>query len=289
MKFGAIDNPEGQDLGLPPANLVINGQTGESFQAWVGAGKWEKKYLHNFFPPGTKDELGYYAGQFNSLEFNATHYKRYSGEQYEKWAELVPEDFKFFPKLNKWITHTKWLNGIEQSTTEFVDSVSHLGKKLGVIWGQLPDKFAPKFFDRIQAFVEFWKSSGFPPLAIELRNTDWFNDPVIAPEFYKVLEENGIGNIIVDTAGRRDLMHMRLTTPTAFIRWVGCNHAVDYKRLDDWVDRLTDWKSQGLRELYFFIHENQEEKIPQLAEHFIIKLNQKTGLNLTVPKLTARI
>ncbi len=84
-------------------------------------------------------------------------------------------------------------------------------------------------------------------------------------------------------------MHMRLTTPTAFIRWVGCNHAVDYKRLDDWVDRLTDWKSQGLRELYFFIHENQEEKIPQLAEHFIIKLNQKTGLNLTVPKLTARI
>lgn len=289
MKFGNLDNIDGLDLGLPDSNTVFDKTTGLSFQAWVGAGKWEKKYLHNFFPPGTKDELGYYGTQFNSLEFNATHYKRYPGEQYEAWAAAVPGNFKFFPKMNKWITHTKWLNGIEDSTGEFVDAVSHLDEKLGVIWAQFPDKFAPKFFDRIQAFSEFWKNSGFPPVAIELRHTDWFNDPIYSSELYAVLEENGIGNIIVDTAGRRDLMHMRLTTSTAFIRWVGCNHPVDYKRLDAWVDRIVEWKSLGLRELYFFIHENTEEKIPQLAEHFIIALNRKIGLDLTVPALTARV
>jgi uncharacterized protein YecE (DUF72 family) len=289
MKFGTVENPEAQDLGLPEANTTFDRESGLSFQAWVGAAKWEKKYLHNFFPKGTKDELGYYASQFNSIEYNATFFKRYSGEQYEQWAQRVPEDFKFFPKLHRWVSHIKRLNGIEQSVREFVDNVSHLGNKLGGLWLLMPENFAPKYLDRIQTFAEFWKASGFPPLSIELRHTDWFNDPAIAPELYRVLQENEIGNIIVDTAGRRDLMHMRLTTPTAFIRWVGCNNAVDYKRLDDWVDRIADWKAQGLRELYFFIHENTEEKIPQLAEHFIIGLNKKTGINLTVPKLTARV
>ena len=40
-----------------------------------------------------------------------------------------------------------------------------------------------------------------------------------------------ISNVIVDTAGRRDLMHMRLTNPTAFVRYVGANHESDYTRL----------------------------------------------------------
>ena len=48
-------------------------------------------------------------------------------------------------------------------------------------------------------------------------------------------------NIIVDTAGRRDMLHMRLTTPSAFIRYVGANHPSDYTRLDDWVERIENW------------------------------------------------
>lgn len=123
------------------------------------------------------------------------------------------------------------------------------------------------------------------PLAIELRHTDWFNNPDVAARLYKVLEEGNVANILVDTAGRRDLMHMRMTTPTAFIRWVGCNNPVDFKRLDDWVDRVAEWKSQGLRELYFFVHENKEEQIPRVSAYFVDKLNKKVGMNLTVPKV----
>ena len=88
---------------------------------------------------------------------------------------------------------------------------------------------------------------------------------------------------LVDTAGRRDLMHMRLTTPTAFVRWVGANHPSDYARLDEWVERIADWKKQGLTELNFFVHQNLEKESPLLSAYLIKKLNIKLGTDLQIP------
>jgi hypothetical protein len=51
---------------------------------------------------------------------------------------------------------------------------------------------------------------------MEFRKTNWYNDPEIATRLYGLMESNGITNVLVDTAGRRDLMHMRLTTPVPF-------------------------------------------------------------------------
>src|SRR5690606_39286869 len=93
-----------------------------------------------------------------------------------------------------------------------------------------------------------------------------------------------ITNILVDTAGRRDMMHMRLSTPTAFIRWVGANHPSDYERLDQWVDRIEQWHSAGLQNLYFFVHQNVELESPLLSAYFIEKLNKRLGINLPIPK-----
>ena len=77
---------------------------------------------------------------------------------------------------------------------------------------------------------------------------------------------------------------MRLTTPTAFVRYVGANHASDYTRLDDWIERIATWKSKGLAELYFFIHQNTEKESPLLAAYFIERLNRKVGTDLKVPQ-----
>jgi uncharacterized protein YecE (DUF72 family) len=57
-------------------------------------------------------------------------------------------------------------------------------------------------------------------LAIEVRSAEWFEEENFE-KFSQLLEENNIANIIVDTAGRRDMLHMRLTSDTAFIRYVG--------------------------------------------------------------------
>ena len=106
----------------------------------------------------------------------------------------------------------------------------------------------------------------------------------IAKEVYKLFDENGVTSVLVDTAGRRDLMHMRLTTPKAFVRYVGANHETDYARLDDWVTRIAKWKKQGLEELDFFVHQNLEKESPLLSAYFIEKLNKKIGTDLAIPE-----
>ena len=133
-------------------------------------------------------------------------------------------------------------------------------------------------------FAENWTYD--VPLAMEFRHTNWYNDAATASSLYALLETHGITNVLVDTAGRRDLMHMRLTTPTAFVRWVGANvPKSDRSRLDEWVGRIAQWKKAGLRKLYFFVHQNSEEESPALAAHFIKKLNEQIGSALPIPKV----
>ena len=77
---------------------------------------------------------------------------------------------------------------------------------------------------------------------------------------------------------------MRLTSSTAFIRYVGDNHGSDYSRLDPWVARIAKWKKEGLKELYFFVHQNHELASPLLSAYFIDKLNKKLGVKLHIPE-----
>ena len=120
-----------------------------------------------------------------------------------------------------------------------------------MVFLQLHDNFKPKDYERLEKFVQDWPKE--VPLAIELRNNEWFTDEEIFNKTCELFEKHQITNIIVDTAGRRDMLHMRLTTPVSFIRYVGANAESDYTRLDDWIERIKIWKEEGLEKLYFFI------------------------------------
>lgn len=288
MKFGRVDNPGEIDFSLPEdhpgtADLLSNFKNDEKPDVYVGCAKWNKKDLKNFYPKGVGDELTYYGKQFNSVELNATFYNTFGEDQISQWYDKVPEDFQFFPKVNRYISHLKWLNDIEKATDDFYDSIVHFKEKLGTTFLQLRGKFQPKFFDRVANFVEYWPDG--VPLAIEFRHTDWFNDPEVAEELYQLLEENNVANIITDTAARRDLLHMRLTNNEAFIRYVGANHPTDVSRLDDWAKRLKKWNDEGLQKVHFFVHQNKERKSPQLAAHFINQLNSRLQTDLNIPKM----
>ena len=289
MKFGQVANPAEIDFSLPsdhPSTAVILERNDQSkpLNVYVGCAKWNKTDLKGFYPRGTKDELIYYATQFNSIELNATFYGMPSASQVETWRDKTPDDFRFFPKITQSISHMRRLNNVEQLTEEYCDNVSHFEQKLGMVFLQLHDNFGFKNLDRLVNYIE-----NFPkaiPLAIELRNTSWFNDERISDEVYHLLEQHNITNILVDTAGRRDLLHMRLTTPVAFVRYVGANEPQsDRDRLDEWVDRLKNWVDQGLRDLYFFVHQNMEKESPLLSAHFIEKLNNELAVNLKIPKM----
>lgn len=288
MKFGNVADPSEVDFTLPDDHpgtaRILKEQGGKGLsEIYVGCAKWNKQDLKAFYPRGTKDELAYYAGQFNSIELNATFYNNYGPDQIRKWTEKVPEHFRFFPKVHNYISHIKRLGNVEPQVEEFCNNVRSFEDRLGMAFLQLHDNFGPKNKERLEVFMNLWHRD--IPLAVELRNTGWFNEPDEAEWVYALFERYHAANIITDTAGRRDLLHMRLTSPVAFVRYVGANHESDYERLDDWIRRLKQWKEQGLEKLYFFVHQNLEKASPYLSEYFIQKFNQHFGTALTPPEL----
>lgn len=286
MKFGKVDHPEEIDFTLPPDHpetkrvLKEKGDTKHKPEIFVGCAKWNRSDLKGFYPRGTKDELEYYSTQFNSIELNATFYQPYGKDQYETWAAKTPEGFKFFPKINQTVSHFKRLKGTEEMAAEYAGNAAALKEKLGMMFLQLRDDFKPKDVDRMETFLKKFPKE--VPLSVEVRNEEWFEEPV-ATQIYNLMEAYNATNIIVDTAGRRDMLHMRLTTPYAFIRYVGANVDSDYNRLDDWLDKLEPWIEQGIKGIYFFIHQNVEKASPLLAAHFIKGVNERFGYDIKVP------
>ncbi len=289
MKFGVVEHPEQIDFTLPPDHPETERVIKDAFakaknkdlEVFVGCAKWNKAELKGFYPRGTKDELTYYTSQFNSIELNATFYRLFPKEQFQKWYDKAPEGFKFFPKITNMISHRKRLIDSQDFIPEYVDHVSVLQEKLGTIFLQMHNNFQPKDFDRVDNFVNHWPDD--LPIALEFRHTDWFNIPEVAERLYLLLEENTMANVLVDTAGRRDIMHMRLTNGEAFIRYVGANHPSDYARLDAWVARLKHWVDLGLRKIHFFVHQNVEQESTLLSAYFIERLNKELGIQLHIP------
>ncbi|MBT8185464.1 MAG: DUF72 domain-containing protein [Eudoraea sp.] len=287
MKFGKVDQPELIDFTLPAdhpdtSGLLSTSETGP-LNLFVGCAKWNSQDLKNFYPRGTKDELGHYASQFNCIELNATFYRIFPESTYDKWYDQTPDHFMFFPKVVNSISHFRRLNEkIYPIVDEYLEVTGRLKDKLGTIFLQMHSNFGPKNWDRVVRLVNYWPKEF--PLALEFRHADWYKDEFVAEELYHLLRENNIANILVDTAGRRDILHMRLSNNEAFIRYVGANHPSDYQRLDEWVSRLQDWYGQGLRNIYFFIHQNMELASPLLSAYFIEKVNQKLPVKLHIPE-----
>jgi uncharacterized protein YecE (DUF72 family) len=287
MQFGKTDNPSAIDFTLPKDHpdtklILSKKKANSSFEVYVGCAKWNKTDLKNFYPKGTKDELHYYATQFNSIELNATFYKSPSKDQVQKWKEKVPKDFKFFPKIPNTISHFKRLAGVETITTEFCDAVVLFEENLGMSFLQMHDNFKPKDIHVLEQFLKTFPKE--VPLAVELRNEEWYSDKKTEDALYAILVKYKKTFVLVDTAARRDIMHMRLTADKAFIRYVGANHESDYSRLDDWIKRIKVWRKEGLNELYFFIHQNVELESPLLSAYFIEKMNKAFDLDLVVPQ-----
>ena len=287
MKFGKVENPELIDFTLPKTpketiDLLNKADKSDNFEVYVGCAKWNKKDLKNFYPPKTKDELSYYSTQFNSIELNATYYRSPSKENVETWANKTPKDFKFFPKIPQSISHYGRLQNVTDKLNQYLDAVALFEEKLGMIFLQMHENFAPKDFEKLENFIQ-----NFPkgyPLAVELRHEDWFSNEENFNRLVSLLEKHNISNIIVDTAGRRDMVHMRLTSNEAFVRFVGANIPSDYERLDEWIETIKLWKAEGLQKLYFFIHQHFEIESPILAKYFIKKLNNDLDLDIRGPQ-----
>ena len=266
------------------------GNDGDTSKAsvYVGCAKWGRPdWIGQFYPRGTKASqfLSHYARNFNCVELNATFHRMPEAARSRGWADQTAQDFRFCPKVYQSITHWLRLKGAEEATEQFLSGLDGFGSRLGTIFLQLPPNFPPKELSTLRTYLDAFPTKRYD-LTVEFRHPGWFGDRVVYDETFTMLRERGVGAVITDTAGRRDVLHQRLTTPEAFIRFVGNNlHPSDYTRLDEWANRINAWISQGLQRLYFFMHHPDELHSPKLVTHFVRLLNERCGLSLTLPKL----
>ena len=118
---------------------------------------------------------------------------------------------------------------------------------------------------------------------LELRQPDWYTDGY-DKELYEFMSSKHRGLVITDAAGRRDCVHMHLTTPECFIRFVGNGlHPTDYTRIDAWVQRIKIWMKEGLEHCYFFMHQHDELHSPELIKYFIEQMNKHCHTKIPLP------
>ena len=227
MKFGSVPHPEAVDFTLPPdpeATTRFLSQLPAREGApnfYLACPAWnDKGFVGKIFPKGTrqKDFLQHYARHFNAIELNSTYYNLRL-ENLQKWKGETPAHFRFCPKISREISHFRQLNGAEEVTRRVCDAVAHFEEQLGPVWALLPQSFAP---DRMGVLEQYLKT--FPKgilCSVELRHEDWYRNHSAPHEVFDLMETHGAVSLITDVAGRRDVLHLRLTSPTVIIRFVG--------------------------------------------------------------------
>lgn len=72
------------------------------------------------------------------MEINSSFYRPHRPETYARWADAVPDDFRFAAKVPREITHTLKLVGAERATGMFLGQVTAMGPKLSPLLLLLP-------------------------------------------------------------------------------------------------------------------------------------------------------
>ncbi len=310
MEFGRTAHIEEIDFALPPDDPMnealwerLRPEKRLPTRLYVGCTQWGRTdWVGKVYPKGTKqkDFLAHYVHQFNCIELNTLFYSLQSKEVIQRWASLADAGFRFCPKLSESISHKLQLRNAGSETALFIDHLQAFGEKLGPTFLQLSEGFGPGLAHVLQEYI-----NSLPPdfrLCVELRHKDWFAPARSAvgirstgesgaaaaiKDSYRLLAEKGLGTVITDTAGRRDVVHMRLTAPVVFIRWIGNSlHPTDFTRIGEWARRIKAWMDKGMQEIYFIVHNHNELLAPDLARYAVEEFNAVCGTTLKPPKLT---
>ncbi len=293
MDFGKVDPAELDkiDFRLPPdhpatTKILSKPSSKNKTTFYVGCAKWGRKdWVGKIYPPKTKeaDFLVHYAKHFNCIELNATFYRMPTKNQIQSWKSKVGKGFKFCPKFVDKITHIKRLTETKELVDIFLEAIYEFKENLGPLFLMPHPQMGPKSLEVQQAFIESLPKD--VELFVEQRHKEWFSNTEAFDSLFNVLEKQKAGTIITDSSGRRDCVHMRLSTPEVFIRFVGNGlHQTDYTRIDDWVQRMKSWSDQGINTIYFFMHQHEELHSPELCKYLIEKMNKVIGTSISFPK-----
>ncbi len=301
MDFGKLDNIENVDFTLPFTHnfttetlaraALASAESSAPMQVYVGPPIWaNKEWVGKIYPSNAKDKdfLYHYTRQFNTIELNVTHYQIPTDDTIDRWRDTALDGFSYCPKWPQIISHDAELLNVMLPSDEFVRTVLGLGDKLGTTFLQLGPSFDTSKFSNLELFLKTLPKDF--PIAVEFRHPSWFTDDYAWQRTLELLHERGVGTVMSDVSGRRDVLHMSLSTPTLVLRFVGNElHRTDYTRTDEWLLRIKAWMEQGLQQVYIFIHTEDNTFSPELAKYWIEGFNTKMRLSLQPPEIRPQV
>jgi uncharacterized protein YecE (DUF72 family) len=140
---------------------------------FVGTAGWSIPRTAKDHFPEEGSQLERYASLFRAVEINSSFHRPHQATTYERWADSVPEYFRFSVKLPKTITHTARLCDYDHALIRFLGEIAGLGCKLGCILVQIPPslEFDPEVAQR---FLGDLMSRVQVPVVLEPRHKTWF-------------------------------------------------------------------------------------------------------------------
>eukprot|EP00913_Durusdinium_trenchii_P031535 g29527.t1 len=157
--------------------------------------------------------LARYAAVFKGVEINSTFYRRHKPSTFARWADAVPEDFRFSVKIPKEISHDRAMKDIRPALSVFLEDIAPLGERRGPLLCQLPPSLAFDPAVMEEAFGTL-RALDAGPVVIEPRHPSW-----AAREALGLLEEFSIDRVLADPAPVWPLESFR--SPSRYVRLHG--------------------------------------------------------------------
>jgi len=214
---------------------------------YIGTSGWQYPHWREvFYPKGlpVKQQLEYYARHFPATEINATFYRLPSKAAVANWMDTVPKNFRFCPKISRFITHAKKLNDPEQGVPRFFDIFDPYRRSCGPVLIQLPAMLsfnvekAGTFFSFLRQRYPDWKFS------LEARHDSWMSDTSVA-----MLKKHRIGWVMVDAGSRWPSSQEIITARHIYIRLHGPDgsYATRYapRALRKLAEKCMAWRERG--------------------------------------------
>jgi uncharacterized protein YecE (DUF72 family) len=138
----------------------------------LGCAGWSlpRQYWGEFAQQGS--QLQRYASVLPACEINSSFYRPHRPATYARWAESVPDDFRFCLKLPRTISHERRLVDCKGELQAFLQQSEPLGARLGCLLLQLPPSLQYQA-DEAEAFFVQLRGLFAGALALEPRHASW--------------------------------------------------------------------------------------------------------------------
>ncbi|WP_341503535.1 DUF72 domain-containing protein [Gallaecimonas sp. GXIMD4217] len=261
---------------------------------YLGCPMWSHPaWKGQLFPPGAsqRDHLSHYAQVFSAVEGNTSFYALPSPDSARRWADSVPEHFRFTFKFPQAISHHKGLHQVDEELAEFLEAMAPLHAKTARYLLQLPSRFGPEQLPALAAFLDALPPG--LPVAVEVRHLAFFAKGEAELALNRLLADCGADRIIMDARPvfsvpasdavlldaqqkkPRVPVHAVATAKQPVVRFVGLpDPKANDAFMTPWIEKLSQWLEEGLSPM-LFVHSADNDRAPELARLFYDRIRAR--------------